>query len=73
MDFTKILMEHFTLVVMVACLVVGHIIKHASFLKWQPNNELEGRDGEMWRKVNGYVLAFVVGSVFSFVFTQLGI
>lgn len=37
MDFTKILMEHFTLV---------------------------GRDGEMWRKVNGYVLAFVVGSVF---------
>lgn len=35
--------------------------------------ELEGRDGEMWRKMTGYVLTFVVGAVLSFVFTQLGI
>lgn len=32
MDFS-ILNEHFVLVVMVACLVVGYIIKHATFLK----------------------------------------
>ena len=34
------LTEHFVLVVMVACLVVGYIIKHASFLKWIPNNDI---------------------------------
>ena len=39
MDFT-ILTEHFVLVVMVACLVVGYIIKHASFMKWLPNNDI---------------------------------
>ena len=36
MDFT-ILTEHFVLVVMVACLVVGYIIKHATFLSKIPN------------------------------------
>lgn len=34
---------------------------------------LEGRDGEMWRKVVGYVLTFVVGAVLSFVFAAIGI
>ena len=39
MDFA-ILTEHFVLVVMVACLVVGYIIKHASFMKWLPNGDI---------------------------------
>ena len=39
MDFT-ILTEHFVLVVVVACLVVGYIIKHASFMKWLPNGDI---------------------------------
>lgn len=39
MDFT-ILSEHFVLVVMAACLVVGYVIKHASFCKWIPNNDI---------------------------------
>lgn len=39
MDFTA-LTEHFVLVVVVACLVLGWIIKHASFLKWIPNNDI---------------------------------
>ena len=34
---------------------------------------LEGRDGEMWRKVVGYVLTFVVGAVLSFVLSEMGI
>ncbi len=34
---------------------------------------LEGRDGEMWRKVVGYVLTFVIGAVLSFVFASIGI
>ncbi len=39
MDFNS-LVEYFVLVVMVACLVVGYIIKHATFLKWIPNDDI---------------------------------
>lgn len=40
MDFTAILTEHFVLVVMVACLIVGYLIKHATFMKWLPNDNI---------------------------------
>lgn len=33
---------------------------------------LEGRDGEMWRKVVGYVITAVIGIVVGFIFTQIG-
>ena len=33
---------------------------------------LEGRDGEMWRKVVGYVLTAIVGIIVGFAFTQIG-
>ena len=33
---------------------------------------LEGRDGELWRKVVGYVVTAVVGIVLGFVFRQVG-
>lgn len=33
---------------------------------------LEGRDGEMWRKVVGYIATAVVGIILGFVFTQIG-
>ena len=39
MDFSVIL-EHFELIVILACLVVGYIIKHASFLKKIKNNDI---------------------------------
>lgn len=39
MDFAN-LTEHFVLVVVLACLIVGYIIKHASFLKWLPNDDI---------------------------------
>ena len=39
MDFT-VLSEHFVLVVIVACLILGYIIKHASFMKWLPNADI---------------------------------
>ena len=39
MDFS-ILTEHFVYVVVVACLVIGYIIKHATFLKWIPNDNI---------------------------------
>ena len=34
--------------------------------------ELEGRDGEMWRKVVGYVITAVVGIVLGYIFKQIG-
>lgn len=36
----SILNEYFVMVVLVACLVVGYIIKHATFLKWINNNDI---------------------------------
>lgn len=33
---------------------------------------LEGRDGEMWRKVVGYIVTAVIGIVVGFIFTQIG-
>lgn len=34
---------------------------------------LEGRDGEMWRKVIGYAATFVVGAVLTFIFAKIGL
>ena len=34
---------------------------------------LESRDGEMWRKVSGYILTAVIGIVLGFVFNQIGL
>ena len=39
MDF-NVITEHFVLVVIVACLVVGYIIKHATFLKKIKNDNI---------------------------------
>ena len=39
MDFS-IITEHFVLVVLVACLAVGYIVKHATFLNWIPNDDI---------------------------------
>lgn len=39
MDFTQ-LTEYFVLVVLVACLVIGYIIKHATFLTWIKNDDI---------------------------------
>ena len=33
---------------------------------------LEGRDGQMWRNVVGYVATAVIGIVLGFIFTQIG-
>ena len=39
MNFSE-LTTYFVGVVLVACLVVGYIIKHASFLKWIKNDDI---------------------------------
>lgn len=33
---------------------------------------LEGRDGEMWRKVAGYIITAAIGIVIGFIFKQIG-
>ena len=33
---------------------------------------LENRDGEMWRKVTGYVVTAVIGIILGYVFKQIG-
>ena len=35
-------------------------------------DELESHDGEMWRKVIGYVVSSIVGAVICFIFTKIG-
>ena len=35
-------------------------------------DELEGRDGEMWRKVTGYIVTAVISIVIGFIFAQIG-
>lgn len=59
MDFS-ILNEHFVLVVMVACLVVGYIIKHATFLTWIPNSDIP-------------VVLAVVGAVLNAIVSNLSV
>lgn len=39
MDFTA-LTQYFVLIVVVACLILGYIVKHATFLKWIPNDDI---------------------------------
>jgi allophanate hydrolase subunit 1 len=34
--------------------------------------KLENRDGEMWRKVTGYIITAIIGIVIGFVFHQIG-
>ncbi len=33
---------------------------------------LEGRDGEMWRKVTSYIITTVIGIAAGYIFTQIG-
>ena len=40
MDFTALLTNNFLVVVVLACLVVGYIIKHASFCKRINNDDI---------------------------------
>lgn len=35
-------------------------------------DKLESRDGEMWRKVVGYIITAIVGVVIGFLFRQIG-
>nr|DAI66991.1 MAG TPA: vesicle-associated membrane protein 2 [Caudoviricetes sp.] len=36
-------------------------------------DELESRDGEMWRRVSGYVITSIIGLVIGYLFHKLGL
>lgn len=57
MDFT-VLTEHFVLVVLVACLVIGYILKNATIFKKVPNNDIPAI-----LAVLGAVLNVIVGGI----------
>lgn len=35
--------------------------------------KIEGRDGEMWRKVVSYVITTIAGLILGYIFTQIGL
>ena len=50
-------------------------MKNMAKLQEQQGKDIEGlknRDGEMWRKVTGYVITAVVSIVVGFIFAQIG-
>ena len=59
MDFT-FLTEYFVMVVVVACLVIGYVIKHATFFKWLNNDNIP-------------VILAVVGAVLNAVVSGLSV
>lgn len=62
MDFT-ILTEQFVFVVVIACLVVGYIIKHATFFKWIPNDDIPAILAVVGAILNPVVSGFSVETV----------
>ena len=62
MDFT-FLNEYFVAVVMVACLAVGYIIKHATFFKWLSNDNIPVVLAVFGAVLNGLVSGFSVESI----------
>lgn len=62
MDF-NILSEYFVLVVVVACLVVGYIIKHTTIFKWVNNNDIPAILAVVGGILNPIVSGFSVESV----------
>ena len=59
----SILTEYLVFVVMVACLVVGYIIKHATFFKWINNKDIPTILAVVGAIVNSLVSGLSVESV----------
>ena len=62
MDF-NVLNEYFVLVVVVACLVIGYIIKHATFFKWINNADIPAILALFGAILNPIVSGFSIESV----------
>lgn len=59
----NMLNEYLVFVVMVACLVVGYIIKHATFFKWVNNDDIPVVLAMIGAILNLFVSGFSIDSV----------
>ena len=62
MDFSM-LKDHFVVVVVLACLIVGYIIKHTSFLKKIPNDDIPAILAVIGAVLNGAVSGWSIENV----------
>ncbi len=62
MDFSM-LKDHFVVVVVLACLIVGYIIKHTSFLKKIPNDDIPAILAVIGAVLNGAVSGWTIENV----------
>lgn len=62
MNFTE-LTKYYVMVVVVACLVIGYIIKHATFLKWIPNDDIPVVLAVFGAIVNAFVSGLSIESI----------
>lgn len=62
MDFTN-LTNYFVVVVVVACLVIGYIIKHSTFLKFINNNDIPVILAVIGALLNAFVSGLSVESI----------
>lgn len=62
MDFT-VLYDYFVLIVLLACLVVGYVVKHATFLKWIPNGDIPVILAIVGAGVNSVVSGFTIENI----------
>lgn len=62
MDFST-LTTYFVVVVVVACLVVGYIIKHATFFKWVKNDDIPVILAAVGAILNAFVSGLSVESI----------
>ncbi len=61
MDFS-IILEHFVLVVLLACLCTGYCIKHGSFFEWINNNDIPIILSVMGAILNLFISGFSIES-----------
>ena len=62
MDFTA-LTKYFVVVVVVACLIVGYIIKHTTFLNKIPNDDIPAILAVIVAVLNGFVSGWTIENV----------
>ena len=62
MDFS-VLTVNFIPIVIVACVIIGYIIKNASFLKWIPNDDIPGILAVVGAVINVFVSGSSVNSI----------
>lgn len=62
MDFSM-LKDHFVVVVVLACLIVGYIIKHTTFLKKIPNDDIPAILAIIGAVLNGAVSGWSIENI----------